>query len=187
MVHVATSHLPASSRPAASPRKLWAGQWLLGVAAALAAALAASGLFAADRMSRGSTEVATGAEPATTGAGGDAATPAASGAEAYYDLGGATPAAFPATRLGVGFLTLDDPFDKAAAALGPPASTFPDIGGTASTWQLGDAQLTVGAWGEGDRRSISSLHAGVPEGSPVRVSAFGAVIGASTLAEVVGA
>ena len=186
---MAAHHLPVPRSPQTerTERTVWAGQWLLAVAIALAAALAAAALVADRDLSRRATEVASGDAPAGTGTRSPATSDRGPGAEGYYDLDGGVPTAFPATPLGVAFLTLDDPFTEAPASLGPPASTFPDIGGTASTWFLGDARLTVGAWGEGDRLTVSSLHVGVPAGSPVRVSAFGAVIGKSTLAEVVAA
>lgn len=179
---MANAELPAPRTAAGRDRRTWAGQWLLAVALALAAAVTVAGVVAG-RQVPGKTEVVSGRSPTKA----STAPPSAASPEAYYDLGGATPAASPASRFGVAFLSLDDPFERATGALGPPAATFPDIGGTASSWVLGDALLTVGAWGDGLTSSISSLYASVPEGSPVRVSAFGAVIGQSSLADVVGA
>ncbi|MFP5377772.1 MAG: hypothetical protein ACLGIO_13470 [Acidimicrobiia bacterium] len=166
---------------AAASRRVGGEGWLL--AAALAVAVATVGMLAARQVPRTPTDVSTGA-PAGTAGGPPAPAISGAGPEAYYDLRGGTPAT-PASRLGVAFLALGQPFEDALAALGPPASTFPDIGGTASTWPLGDARLTVSAWG--DDRSIAALNASVPAGSPVRIGAFGVVIGRSTLSEVVEA
>ena len=166
-------HLPAP----------WVGASRLGAAIVLVAGLAGAGLVAG-QVDPGTTEVAAGAAP--DGGTADPEPAAATGPQAYIDLHGGTPATFPATRLGVASLVLDEPFGQAVVALGPPASSFPDIGGTASTWDLpGGARFTVGAWDDDGR--ISALYADVPPGSPVRVSAYGAVIGQSTLAEVVAA
>lgn len=106
--------------------------------------------------------------------------------DAYYDLDGGVPQAYPDTRLAVGFLTLDDPLQRAIDVLGPPPSTGPDIFGTAYTWALpGGAFLLVSA---DDGMSIGGVVVVAPSESPVRFSAFGGVVvGSSSLRNVVAA
>jgi hypothetical protein len=116
--------------------------------------------------------------------------PRSSGAadpDAYFNVEGRTPSAFPATKLGLAFLALDEPLARAVDALGAPMSAEPDIFGTARSWDLpGGARLTVSAWD--DTRTINGLYASAPAASSVRVAAFGSiVIGQSSLREVVAA
>jgi hypothetical protein len=106
---------------------------------------------------------------------------------AYFNVDGRTPSSFPASKLGLAFLSLDEPIDRAVDALGPPTSTQAGIFGIARTWRLPDgARLTVSSR-EGPG-TIYGLFAFVPPDSPVRLGAFGhVVVGRSSLREVVAA
>lgn len=150
------------------------GHRAVAVLAAAAALVASLALAAAVDGRRPARVVA--ASPAGDGLVSDAVT-----------VDGTPPTRFPASRLGVGPLALDQPAGRALAVLGPPTATAPDIGGSASTWWLGrGARLTVSAWADNGR--ISGLSATVPPGSPVRVAAYGGVVvGATALADAVAA
>ncbi len=99
---------------------------------------------------------------------------------------GSPPAELVADPLRVGPVALDDPIEDVLEVLGPPASTEPDLFGTAHVWPLpGGAELVVTAWDE-EPRTVSGVTATVPDGSPVRISVgHEVVLGEATLADVV--
>ena len=144
--------------------------------------VAAAVVLASIWLRSDTTSVRTAARPADRPAAGDRTGPAA-----YFNLEGRPPAAFPVTKLGLAFLALDEPLQRAIDALGPATSSGPDIFGTAHTWSLpARAQLTVSAWD--DTSEIDGFYAHVPSASPARLGTFGgAVIGQSTLHDVVTA